>query len=222
MPGVASRIGSLFHWTRKGQGAVQVGVISREDTDPREATIAQLRSGYTEIIDTMKAVRSHLEQQSDQSKRMLDVMQAMPDLLRAIPDSNRNQTHVLEAIHANLEQQNRASGELSAALAGLSQATAKIGSHIQQGEESQQELTDRLGTLSTTIQRLDESNRDARDTLRIAVSESDEKNKAVRDMVARSHRQVVVLSIVSWALALVALASSAALAVFVMRLVDRQ
>lgn len=192
------------------------------DSESREVTIAQLRNGYTEIIDTMKAVRSHLEQQADQSKRMLDVMQAMPDLLRAIPDSNRNQTHVLEAIHANLEHQNRASSELSAALAGLTQATGKIGNHIQQGAESQQELTDRLGTLSTTIQRLDESNRDARDTLRLAVSESDEKNKAVREMVARSHRQVVVLSIVSWALALVALASSAALAIFVMRLVSQQ
>ncbi len=224
MPTVASRIGSLLHWTRKDKGPVQVDLVRNDGDDAagREVTMAQLRSGYAEVIDTMKAVRSHLEEQSHQSRRMLEVMQAMPDLLRAIPDSNRNQTRVLEAIHANLEHQNRASGELSAALSGLTQATAKIGSHIQSGEESQQELSDRLGTLGTTIQRLDDANREARDTLRAAVVESDERNKAVRDMVARSHRQVVVLSMVSWALAIIALASSVTLAIFVVRLVNAQ
>jgi chromosome segregation ATPase len=222
MAGVAGRIGSLFNWTRRGHGPVQVDLVrSESEGDGREATLAQLRSGYTEIIDTMKAVRGHLEDQSQQSRRMLEVMQAMPDLLRAIPESNRNQTRVLEAIHANLEHQNRASSELAAALGGLTQATAKIGNHIQQGEESQQDLTDRLGTLNTTIQHLDQSNRDARETLRAAVVESDDRNKAVRDMVARSHRQVVVLSIVSWALAIIALGASVMLAIFVMKLANQ-
>lgn len=221
MPGVASRLGGLFNWTRKDKGPVRVDLARTEsEGESREATIAQLRRGYTELVDTMKAVRGHLDEQSQQSRRMLEVMQVMPDLLRAIPEQTRNQTRLLEAIHANIDHQNRASGELSAALSGLTQATQKIGTHIQDGEAVREEMTAKIGALDTTIGRLSESNREAREALRAAFADSDEKNKTVRDMVARSHRQVVVLSIVSWALAIIALAASAFLAVMVVRLVN--
>lgn len=229
--GALSRIASLFFWTRRGRGPVSVDVHRVEGTnsdlaapegEAREATLTQLRRGYNELVDTMKAVRGHLEEQSQQSARMLEVMQALPDLLRAIPESNRNQTRVLEAIHANLEHQNRASGELASALAGLTQATAKIGTHMADADETQRGITQRLTQLDSTLGSMDTSNREARDAVRQLMSDSDAKDRATRELVTRSQRQVVVLSVVSWALAIAALATAAFVAVMVGRLVGQQ
>ena len=82
MPQLKDKVSNFFSWARKGKPPVSVEVARRED-DPdappsKEVTLQQLKQGYGEVVDTMKSVRTHLEQQADRSEQMLHLMRDLP------------------------------------------------------------------------------------------------------------------------------------------------
>ncbi|MFI4860115.1 MAG: hypothetical protein ACIAXF_05470 [Phycisphaerales bacterium JB063] len=118
-------------------------VVKREENS-REAVINELRQGYTELVDTMAAVRTHMEDQSRRSDRILEVIEQLPDVMRSIPEATHRQNETLSGLSQSLQTQNKSTEELTRALGGLADAT-------RQQEQSLAGMHDRLNnTLSQT------------------------------------------------------------------------
>ncbi len=229
---IATKIGRLFKLRRP----VEVDPHTHSNSSNRslstragrEATLHQLQEGYMEVVDTMQALRSHMEEQARRSDRLLNMMEGLPDVLRSIPESNRNQTDVLKAIQGQMRTQTETTGQLSSALSGLSDATThqhaalgELQKQMQTSNEQGASLRDSLGILSETMEHVTEasqSNVDAMDRIAEQTRNSDQR---LRDLFGRTQKHTTVMSAVSWALALAALSIAGYVAVMVAQVADQ-
>ena len=228
MAGVAGKLGSIFAWNRRnksGNGEVVRMEDGRDTEAAKQVTLSELRRGYGEVVETVKAVRQHLEEQSQRGAQMLEVMQALPELLRSTSDSNRQQSKVLEALQESVARQARSSSDLSGALASLASATGKhehvlqaVGRQIEAADATRAAVGDRLAALDATMRQVDEGARASSTTLKSLADEAKANDSAIRELVKRNTRQVALFSAVSWVLAIVALAVAAYMAVLVARM----
>lgn len=227
---LASKITSLFKRGRKPvevspTGAVQPKPKTRKEQ--REAAILQLQQGYAEVVDTMHAIRRHMDQQSARSDRLLGLMEGLPDVLRSIPETNAKQTSVLQAIEGQMRTQVESTGQLSTALTDLAGATrhqqealGELHQQMDLGRQQNESLRDSLGILSETMEHVTEAS-DSNVTAMNSITEEVRGNdKRFRDLFQRSQKHTTVMAAVSWALALGALAISGYVAVMVARVAE--
>lgn len=194
---IRERIGGVF---RKNKGE-----IARREENSREAVVNELRRGYNQLVDTMQAVRGHMEDQSRRSDRVMEVIEALPEVLRTIPETARQQNETLLGLAKSLEAQNRSTAELTDALSGLAQATkqqeqALAGMHdrlndtLLRGESSQQAMVSGIDQMSQAISGVTRDQQDGR----AAIAQ-------VAEQTRRQQKQMVAMNGVSWALAVLAL-----------------
>jgi len=227
---IASKLGNLFRLGRKPVEVQVDGQITpkpRSKREQREAAILQLQQGYAEVVDTMHAMRSHMERQSQRSDRLLSLMEGLPDVLHAIPQTNAKQTAVLQAIEGQMRTQVESTGQLSTALTDLAGATRHqqeaLGELHQQMNLSRQQnesLRDSLGVLSETMETVTDASRSNVEAMTGITEEVRSNDKRFRDLFQRSQKHTTVMAAVSWALALGALAISGYVAVMVARVAE--
>ena len=105
MPGIKNKMTGLLAKLR-GDRPVSLDVQRVEDGGPeqrREVTVAQLKQGYGEVVDTMAAIRGHLDDQRGRQDRMEQMLSGLPEVLKAMPEAARTQTQLVKAIGAHLE-----------------------------------------------------------------------------------------------------------------------
>jgi len=227
---IADKIGKLFKFGRQPvevQVDDQITPRPRSKREQREAAILQLQQGYAEVVDTMHAMRSHMEQQSLRSDRLLGLMEGLPEVLRSIPQTNAKQTTVLEAIEGQMRTQVESTGQLSTALTDLAGATRHqqdaLGELHQQMHLSRQQgesLRDSLGILSETMEGVTDASRSNVEAMTGIAEEVRGNDRRFRELFHRSQKHTTVMAAVSWALALGALAISGYVAVMVARVAE--
>lgn len=204
------KFGSMF---KRSGGS---DVVKREENS-REAVLTELRQGYGKLVDTMQDVRGHMEDQARRSDRIIEVIEALPEVLRAIPESTDRQNQMLEGLTHSLRAQNKSTGELTNALGGLAKATQsqeaslttmhdRLNGTLAQGEQSQRAMIDGIEKMSGAIVGVTQDQRDGRNTLAI-----------VAEQTRRQQKQMLAMTGVSWALAVVALGVAGYVAIMVTR-----
>ena len=125
----------------------------------------QLQKGYEEMIDLMGSVRTHMELQSERSERLLTVLEGLPEAIKSLPETSRNQTRTLEAIQSSLEQQGEHNSRLSDALNSLSRTTSQhqqamtsVGKQLDSGNQRSEQMLHSFKGLNGTLDRMSESN----------------------------------------------------------------
>lgn len=228
---IANKIGKLFKFGRQPVEVQVDGQITpkpKSKREQREAAILQLQQGYAEVVDTMHAMRGHMEQQSQRSDRLLGLMEGLPEVLHSIPQTNAKQTAVLEAIEGQMRTQVESTGQLSTALTDLAGATrhqqealGELHQQMNLGRQQNESLRDSLGVLSETMETVTEASRSNVEAMTGITEEVRSNDKRFRDLFQRSQKHTTVMAAVSWALALAALAISGYVAVMVARVADR-
>ena len=232
MPQLKDKVSHFFSWARKGKGPVSVDVTRRDDDGEnpearKEVTLHQLKQGYSEVVETMQSVRTHLEEQSGRSEQMLALMQDLPEVLRSIPEGTRTQTKMLEAIHANLQQQNETSGHLTSAITGLASAAAsqekaltQISDHLTEEQGTRNQLNEGVATLNTTLSHVMDSNAATRDSMGAVVEQTRVNDERMRQMYQRSQKMNTAMVLLCLALATGALALGGYMAFLVNKVVQ--
>lgn len=228
MAQIKDKVNSFFSWARKGKNPVSVEVARREDGEAsKEVTLSQLKQGYSEVVETMKSVRTHLEEQSGRSEQMLGLMKDLPEVLRSIPEGTRTQTKMLEAIHTNLQQQNETSTHLTTAITGLASAAASQESALQQIRESlddeqntRGQLNEGVATLNTTLGHVMDSNVATRESMGAVVEQTRVNDERMRQMYQRSQKMNTAMVLLCLALATGALALGGYMAFLVNKVVN--
>ncbi|MEM1108748.1 MAG: hypothetical protein AAGH99_08665 [Planctomycetota bacterium] len=225
------KVGSFFAWARKDKPPVSVDVTRRDgevgqaEGSPeasREVTLQQIKQGYVEVVETMKSVRGHLEQQADRSERMLNLLEDLPEALRSLPETARTQTGVLQGIQSHLEDQNQTSQKLTEAITGLATASshqqrslASLDSHLADGQETRSQLNDGVAALTDTLGEVRESNAATRESIGAVVDQTRQNEAQMREMMQRNHKTNTLMMILCLALATGALALGGYVAVMV-------
>jgi chromosome segregation ATPase len=71
----------------------------------RDAAIQHLQDGFTTLTDLMGAIRDNLEKQNQRQDELMAALSQLPQMLEAIPESNRMQGETLKAIRQQIEGQ---------------------------------------------------------------------------------------------------------------------
>lgn len=221
MPGLKQRFGTLLGKMRRNHEPVEVDPDNSGSTEieqtaaesPREATLRELKRGYGDAVETMSAVRSHIEQQGERSNRALEMLEGMPELIRTLPDQNRNQTALLQSIQEHLDQQQKTSRELNQTLSRLADATSQQELAIGRMQENSQQITTAMDRLTETVQDVSTANRSTVEQLEHVFERSQANEQRAQDLHRRSRRAVLLMSAASWILAATALGLAAWVAV---------
>ncbi len=226
-----SRIGRFFSWARFNKKPVKVDATRRlEGLDDDEngtglattgtsgsggggVSLKELKNGYSEVVETMKSVRSHLEEQSARSDRVLELMQHLPEVLQSIPEANRTQARMLEAIGENLGRSNETSARLSEAISGLTSAAGSqertltsIRDHLVEEDQTRAKLNDGVTGLNDTLGHVIASNAATRDAMGTVVEQSRVNDEQMRELYTRSQKTTTAMILIALALATGALA----------------
>lgn len=188
------------------------GFLDKLPGRKRDAAIAQLQSDYGEVIGLVRDVRHHLDSQSDRSERLLELLADLPEALQAIPESNRNQSRMLEALNTHLETSHRSAAELNGAVRTLAGATEHqsqtlgvLQEQIHASRETDDQMLASFGAMSQTLQNLNDTSRQSSSTLRAVTEQTASSEQRLQDLIAKNGRQMFWLSAISWTLAAVAL-----------------
>lgn len=233
VPQIKDKVSSFFNWARKDKAPVSVDVTRRDNADEpdeatkKEVTIQQLKQGYGEVVETMQSLRTHLDQQSQRSEQMLELLRDLPTAIRSIPESNRTQTSMLEAIHENLDRQNQTTHQLTEAITGLATASAHqqrslaaIDTHLAEEHESRGRLGEGVATLNDTLGQVTASNAATRESMGAVVEQTRVNDERMRNMYQRSQKMNTMMVLLCLALATGALALGGYMAVLVSRVVQ--
>lgn len=214
MPPIKQSLGNLLNKVR-GRSPVEVDVArvkpgSRQD---REMTIAQLKEGYGEVVETMKSVRSHLDQQAGRNEQMLELMKGIPEVLKTIPESARNQERMLGAIQTSLDKQNETATHLTNAIVSLAAASEKQGATMQGINErmeaegaTREALNVGVANLNQTMGSVTESSTATRESMHAISEQARMNDERMRDMYQRSQRTTLMMVILCLAVVVGALA----------------
>ncbi len=191
----------------------------------KEVTIQQLKQGYGEVVETMKSVRNHLDEQAERNRRMLELMEGLPEVLRAIPESARNQARMTEALHQHLERQNDTSAQLTSAITGLAgtseqqhKALSEIREHLAEEDQSRGRLNHGVAALNDTLGHVMDSSAATRASMGAVVEQTRVNDERMRTMFQRSQKMNTAMVLLCLALATGALALGGYMAVLVSRM----
>jgi len=170
--GFRDRVRRFFTWSRSGSKPVRV-----EANDPnREATILQLRRGYSEAVDTMRGLRYYMQEHAERQEKIVELLQSLPDALQN-SEAGRRHTETLDAIRHGLDRQQAEAAKLGRTLDGIARSTDRQ-------EATHKSIRDNLDRDAATRDRLlhalDASREDAEKT-RQAFVETAESSRLSED-----------------------------------------
>ena len=203
MAQIKQSLGNLLNRVR-GRSPVEVDIarVNPNSRQGREMTIQQLKEGYGEVVQTMKSVRTHLDQQAGRNEQMLELMKGIPEVLKSIPESNQRQTEMLAVIQQNLERQNETAGHLTNAIVSLASASEKQGNTLQGINErmeaegqTREALNTGVANLNHTLGDVNESSAATRESMASISEQTRVNDERMRDMYQRSQRTTVMMVI---------------------------
>ena len=190
----------------------EIELPAKKEKLTRETALAKLQEGYDQVVDLLGNVRTHMEEQSQRSERLLAMLEGMPEAIKTLPEVTRNQTRTLEAIQGNLETQTQHNARLADALNGLSRTTEQhehamtaIGQQLDAGQQTSERMLENFTALGGTLNHMSASNEASTDLLRQIADQDSKAAEQVRELFVRNQKHMTTMSVVSWSLAIVAL-----------------
>lgn len=232
MSKLANPFSSVADWFRPGSdggseasGPVAVETRPREDQQPtqgggwffrkrnqKKQNLAQLQRGYEDVVDLMESCKSHMESQAQRADRLLELLEDLPEALRVIPESSRQQAKMIEGLQSHLENQSSNTERLTDAVAGLATATHQheqaMGAIQKQLDANQQNgarMVESFSALGDTLGRIGAAHQSGNDLLNTMAETVKQSDDEMRELFTRNQRQATVMSLVSWTLAISAL-----------------
>ena len=182
----------------------------------REQSVNQLQEGFTEVVDLIRTVRVHLDQQADRSDRLLSLMENLPGALEAIPEASRNQSRMAESMASHADQQNKAITRLNETLGSMatasehqSQVMGVLQQQIESSRRTDEQLLGSFSAVNQTLIQLSQSSQASVQTLRKVTDQSDRSSQRIEDLMRRNSRTMTTMAIVGWTLAATGLGTAA-------------
>lgn len=221
MPTVKEKLSGLLAKVRKGGAPVKYDLAPGDSTAPgseldapasKELTVAQLKQGYGELMETMAAIRTHIDRQNERTETLLTTLESMPEVLKAIPEAAKAQTEALEAVRGDLAKQTQATTEVADAMDELSgtakaqqQTMEQVQGHLVAEGEVRQELKDGVVELSASLDGVKQSQADTQAALIKVYDQAAIREQEMQKLLKESQKTQAWMTFAGWALAILAL-----------------
>ncbi|MEM6749240.1 MAG: hypothetical protein AAF612_02100 [Planctomycetota bacterium] len=209
--GLGGKVAGILARLRGEKAPFQLEAEQRESS--RQASLQQLKQGYAELVDTMTAVRGHLDAQSERQERMMTLLDGLPELMRTLPETTKAQVKMLEAIQGGLERTNDTNTALTGAISGLASATenqhetmSRLQTSLNHSDESRERLSEGIDNLKDTMGSVDKSTEATRVTLSAIAEGAQQREAQMAEMFRRSQRTQLLMTVIGVALGAAAIA----------------
>ena len=135
----------------------------------REQQLQTLQSGYLEMLEMMRSIRTHLDHQVQTQEKLVESLKHFPDAvdgLKSIGQATAQQTEVLGMVREQLEQ------------------TA----------HHEEEIVGSMNNFNKTLNQMDETNRNSTQTVSTLMERSHDSETALRAMMERSEKRMATLT----------------------------
>ncbi|MBT8484546.1 MAG: hypothetical protein HKO59_15015 [Phycisphaerales bacterium] len=190
------------------------------ETKPRALSAADTGRSMDEVMHLVRKIGDHLDRQTERTDQLVGLMDNVPQALEALPEINRQNARLLEALHEHLGQTKRREEALNSTLSTITETTGRqtdvlglIQQQLDVNNSSSAQFTDALGDLRHALTDLATSNQRSTGVLERISAAAVERESELAASLARTQR---------WTLAAIiccGLASMAALGVAVMAMV---
>ena len=232
MSKIANPFSSVVDWFRPGTGGageaaspVAVEARPREAQQPAQGggwffrrrnqkknNLAQLQRGYEDVVDLMETCKAHMESQAQRADRLLELLEDLPEALRVIPESSRQQARMIEGLQKHLEGQSANTEKLTQAVTGLASATQQheramnaIQKQLDANQANGARMVESFSALGDTLGRIGAAHQSGNDLLNTMAETVKQSDDQMRELFNRNQRQTTIMSVVSWTLAITAL-----------------
>lgn len=127
----------------------------------RDAAIAGLQQGFTTLNELMSTIRDNLEKQAARQDEMLSYMANLPEILQALPESQRTQNETLQVMSQQLQQQIAQQGRLADILdkvsesgAGQKQILQALNGRVENLSQHDQAIAENLRHVGTAVEQV--------------------------------------------------------------------
>jgi DNA repair exonuclease SbcCD ATPase subunit len=141
----------------------------------RDATLVQLQEGFRTLNELMTAVKENLDRQAQRQNELLQLLQNLPEALKAIPENARVQSETLKVVGEQLQRHNVHYHRLADVLEKVSDSAADH-------KNALDALHDRVETISQHDQSLVESMRSVSSAM-TGVSQNTQTSAQVLDQL---------------------------------------
>lgn len=179
----------------------------------RDESLLQIKTGYTQVVETMQAVRKHMEEQANRYERMIELFDGMPEVLRSIPKTNETNTQILQAVHCHIENQNQMIGQLNDTLRDLSDSTdgqqqnlKLIQQQLEASQQSDQQLLRSLGTLGDSMQQMNSVSAENVKAMTRVAEQARATDQEVKQLLEKSQQRFTLMFAASAVVSVLALA----------------
>ncbi len=202
------------------------GVVARRfgNSRGRDNAIEKLEKGYSEVLDLLQSVRGHMQDQSNRSERLLEIMEWLPEALKSMPEANRNQVRMLEVLQDHLQMQAKSGEQLGHSLKELTrladnqdQGMIAFNQQLNAHQETSNNMLESFGAINGTLGKITGANETNTSVLRGLLAQTMSTDNSVRELFDRNRKQMLVMTIVTSALALVAIGMAGWVAAMLMR-----
>jgi hypothetical protein len=182
------------------------------DGDDDGKNMASPSQNMNEVAGLIRGVRGQLNRQSDRSQRIIELMQSIPESIGTLPEINRNQKKMVEAIHTQLERDEHPHAELSRSLGSLTdlcQRQAQMMGLVQQrmdlSQQTDAKVVSGLKAMNQAMRQVGESGLSQSQTLRELLEQRRVSDMRLEQMVTEQSRTNRGMMIANWTMAAAAL-----------------
>jgi hypothetical protein len=134
----------------------------------RDQQIAALQAGYTELLELIRAIRGHLDNQAQSQDKLLNMLQHLPDAvdgLKGVGRTTEQQAEVLELLRKQLES----------------------------SVDHDDKLVDSMNRFNETLAVMDQTSRSSAETMSRLTDRTRDSEEQLRGMLERSEKRLVAL-----------------------------
>ena len=175
-----------------------------------------------EVVELVNALRSHMEQQSNRSERLLDKMEGLPAALESLPRTSQTGERMLETMQQHIELQQNHSERLVQVIESMStsskhrdQTINMLQRQITAAQEKDAKFMSGFETLGQTMSKMGDVQAESASMLQRIAETANHAEKRMRDVIDTSRRQAWtgLISVGAMAAVLLAMTTFVALSI---------
>lgn len=187
----------------------------------RDAAIENLQNGLGTLAELMGSIREHLDKQSRRQDELLTCLSALPEVLKALPESQRvqgealiAQSETLKAIQQQISQNGLQQSKVAEVLERISQADSRNGraldalqDHYESVRQCDQAISQNLSSVGSAMENVGRSAEASAEVLRQLKDNTAQRDGELEKILNRQGTRFTTMLAVSLFLSIAAVAA---------------
>ncbi len=175
----------------------------------KQELITELQKNYKEVLELVRRVQTHLDEQETRSARLMEIVERVPEALDRIPEQREQTERLITAVETL--------GETTGAHRDVSQQSlrelVKANEQLTQTARSENELVATMGEFKDAAQGIADQNDRTATAVKDLATSSSARDKRLEDAIADGRKWLIIgISVTAAAAAVAIIISAIALA----------